>query len=128
MRTAVALSNELHLRALAARDTRRMSYGEFRQILLARALVHQPEMLLCDEPFDGLDASARADYMRTLEWAARGGTVLVVVTHHAHDLPPCTTHIAELKDGRIVFQGTVDEYLPWKQERLKACRPAGRQM
>jgi molybdate transport system ATP-binding protein len=119
MRKALALSNELHLRALAARDTRRMSYGEFRQILLARALVHGPEMLLCDEPFDGLDAAARADYARTLERAARGGTVLVVVTHHVPDLPQCTTHIAELEDGRIVFQGTMAEHLTWKQKRRR---------
>jgi len=64
-----------------------MSYGEFRQILIARALVRNPELLLCDEPFDGLDAPARREISRTLEAAARRGATLVVVTHHAGDLP-----------------------------------------
>jgi molybdate transport system ATP-binding protein len=114
MQKAWALASRLRLRVVATKDTRRMSYGEFRQILLARALVHRPEMLLCDEPFDGLDGSARAAYARTLERAAEGGTTLVVVTHHPDDLPPCITHAAELKDGRLVFQGTMDEYLNWK--------------
>jgi ABC-type molybdenum transport system ATPase subunit/photorepair protein PhrA len=128
MRKALVLARALRLGALATQDTRRMSYGEFRQILLARALVHGPKVLLCDEPFDGLDASARAGYVRTLAEIARGGTSLVVVTHHPNDLPRCITHVAELKGGRIVFQGTVAQYFTSKQGRRKASGPAGQQV
>jgi molybdate transport system ATP-binding protein len=95
-----------HLRALSDKNVLRMSYGELRQILLARAVVQDPALLLCDEPFDGLDAAARAQMTRALETVAERGTSLVVVTHHPAELPRCTTHVAELEEGRIVFQET----------------------
>ena len=95
---------QLGLQTLGARSILRMSYGEFRQILIARALVRNPDLLLCDEPFDGLDAPARRAVSHTLEAAARRGATLVVVTHHAGDLPLCTTHLAELDGGRIIRQ------------------------
>jgi ABC-type molybdenum transport system ATPase subunit/photorepair protein PhrA len=69
-----------------------MSYGEFRKVLLLRALVHDPELLLCDEPFDGLDAGSRLEFRDTLEAVARRGTQLVIVTHHVNELPACITN------------------------------------
>ena len=101
------LVDAFRLHALAGKGIQQMSYGEFRKILIARALVREPELLLCDEPFDGLDAAARAGMRSTLQAVARNGTSLVVVTHHPNELPSCTTHVAELRAGRIVFQGPV---------------------
>jgi len=106
------LVDAFRLHALAGSGILQMSYGELRKILLARALVHDPELLLCDEPFDGLDAEARADMGRTLEKVARRGTSLVVVTHHLNELPVCTAHVIEMKAGRIVFQGAVADFSP----------------
>jgi molybdate transport system ATP-binding protein len=102
-----ALIGELDLPALAGRSVLQMSYGEFRLILLARALVQRPELILCDEPFDGLDATARERLSRALTDVACRGTSLVMVTHHQNDLPACITHVAELNSGRITFQGTL---------------------
>ena len=102
---ARALAKRLGFAALAARNTMQMSYGEFRKILLARALVHQPEALVLDEPFDGLDASSKAKLAETLERIARQGTSLLVVTHHESDLPCCITHLAHMDRGCIVAQG-----------------------
>jgi molybdate transport system ATP-binding protein len=104
-RRIARLIHTLRLRDLAAKNVLQMSYGEVRRILLARALVHEPELLICDEPFDGLDASARLEISKTLEQAARDGTTLLVVTHHAADLPTCTTHVAELRSGVVARQG-----------------------
>jgi len=111
MRKVAALVAALGLRELAARNILHMSYGEFRRILLARALVQEPEVLICDEPFDGLDASARADFARALEGAARRGANLVMVTHHPADLPRCITHVGRLDAGRLIFQGAIEDYL-----------------
>jgi ABC-type molybdenum transport system ATPase subunit/photorepair protein PhrA len=102
---------DLRLEHLAARNTLEMSYGEFRRILLARALVHRPELLLFDEPFDGLDSSARREMAAALAEVAQGGTGLIVVSHHPADLPPCTTHVVELEQGRIAFRGRLPDYL-----------------
>ena len=96
---------QLGIESLAQRDARKLSYGEFRKLLLARALVHYPEVLICDEPFDGLDAPSRASMKRFLERVAGNGTNLIVVTHHSDDLPECMTHVLRLEAGSIVAQG-----------------------
>ena len=105
-----ALIDQLGLGELAARSVLQMSYGEFRRILLARALVHGPELLICDEPFDGLDSAARAGLSAALSNVAGRGTSVVMVTHHRNDLPVCITHVAELRSGAMVFQGTASEF------------------
>ena len=81
---------------LAARRVGEMSYGEFRKLLLLRALIHEPQLLLCDEPFDGLDAAARRAFRETLECVAKRGTQLVIVTHHVDELPGCVTNVLTL--------------------------------
>ncbi len=93
---------------LAEKRALRMSYGEFRRVLLLRALVNEPEILICDEPFDGLDATAKAEFALTLELVSRKGTRLIVVTHHLDDLPRCLTHGLLLEGGRVVCQGSLE--------------------
>lgn len=109
MATAVRLAEELGIGHLAGKSVLQMSYGEFRRVLIARALVHRPELLICDEPFDGLDATGREEIGALLERVAASGANLVVVTHHADDLPACLTHCLELKAGRVVFQGEMEK-------------------
>jgi molybdate transport system ATP-binding protein len=107
IRQATGLARRLGLSSLARRNTLDMSYGEFRRILLARALVHDPRLLVLDEPLDGLDAMGRRAMSRVLEEVARGGTSLVLVTHHGEDWPRCLTHHARLEAGRLVAQGPI---------------------
>lgn len=99
------LAARLGLAKLARKSVLAMSYGEVRRILLARALVHRPDLLICDEPFDGLDAAGRGEIATLLEKVAAAGATLVLVTHHAEDLPACLTHVIELDAGRVVHQG-----------------------
>jgi molybdate transport system ATP-binding protein len=100
----------LGLQELAGRNTLTLSYGEFRKILIARALVQRPELLVCDEPYDGLDTASRAAVARILGQVAGQGTGLVIVTHHLGELPPCTTHLAAIESGRLVFQGPISDH------------------
>jgi ABC-type molybdenum transport system ATPase subunit/photorepair protein PhrA len=86
-----------------------MSYGEFRTILLLRALVHDPAVLVCDEPFDGLDAEARRTFTAALDGIAKNGTRLVTVTHHIAELPRSITHALLLENGRVVCEGALAE-------------------
>jgi ABC-type molybdenum transport system ATPase subunit/photorepair protein PhrA len=104
-RRVAEIARWLGISPLLSAMASRVSYGEFRKLLLARALVHEPKLLLCDEPFDGLDAPSRRAMAAALERVAVNGTSLVVVTHHADELPACTTHVARLAAGRIAFQG-----------------------
>ena len=104
-RRAGALLREFSLEHLRAKSMMTLSFGELRKILTLRALVHDPELLIFDEPFDGLDAASRKDFTRALERIAARGTQLLIVTHHLDDLPRCLTHGLFLQRGKILTSG-----------------------
>lgn len=87
---------------LAARHWETLSFGEARLALLARALAHRPQLLLLDEPCDGLAPAARARFLRAVERAARTGAQVIVAAHRAEDVPACVRQVLRLKDGRLV--------------------------
>lgn len=88
------------LRPLAKRSILEMSYGQARKVLLARALVNAPRVLILDEVFDGLDEQFRAELAGILQQVA-AGTSLILVSHHEADMLPCITHRMTLAGGRI---------------------------
>jgi len=75
------LMERLGLAELAQRPFRELSDGQRRRLLLARALVHDPEVLVLDEPTNGLDLRARHQLLAILRDLARAGTTLLLVTH-----------------------------------------------
>jgi molybdate transport system ATP-binding protein len=95
----------LRVAHLAGRRIHALSFGELRRLLLARALVADPELLVLDEPCDGLDPESRAALLEDVEGLARAGTPLILVTHHEEDLVPAIDHVLELAAGRAVYQG-----------------------
>jgi len=99
---ALAAMERLGAAALAGRDVSTLSYGELRKLLLARALVAGPAVLLLDEPLAGLDPAARAATLAVVDQVARAGATLVVVTHHPDELPPSLDRMARLEGGRLV--------------------------
>lgn len=121
-RRVLELLDLFGLTELADRSILRLSYGQARKVLVARALVHEPRILLLDEPFDGLDSGARHDLGRILESIAERGTSLVLVSHYDADLPPFLTHGLLLDRGRIAAQGPLDEVLAPAPERSRQRR------
>lgn len=95
------LLHDLHLEFLADRPIRSCSTGELRRLLLARALAGEPDLLLLDEPFSGLDAASRMEFMCLLDQLARQHIQMVMVTHHETDIIPAITHVLQLEGGRI---------------------------
>ncbi|TLY73356.1 MAG: ATP-binding cassette domain-containing protein, partial [Gammaproteobacteria bacterium] len=91
---------------LAPRPLLSLSYGERRVILLARALVSRPRLLLLDEVLNGLDEINRG---RVLRWLARqtGRLPWVLATHRIEDVPPSATHALLLRRGRIAYGGAL---------------------
>jgi molybdate transport system ATP-binding protein len=80
----------------------RLSEGQQQLALLARALVKQPELLILDEPCQGLDAANRARVRQTIEAVGRQfDTSVVYVTHNAEELPGIVTHLLRLDGGRV---------------------------
>ncbi len=95
------------------RDTplKRMSSGQQRRCLLARALVHDPVTLILDEPTSGLDFAASFDYLARIRRLAREGRNIVIVTHHLNEIPPEVDRVILLQEGRIAADGSKTEVL-----------------
>jgi molybdate transport system ATP-binding protein len=104
------------LTRLARRPLAELSYGESRRVLFARACVREPELLLLDEPFAGVDAPTRHALLRRVAALAANGAAVVVTTHQRDDWPGCATHELELAGGRARYCG------PLRTRRLRAPR------
>ena len=98
---------------IAERRWSQLSEGERQQVLLARALMGQPELVLLDEPNAGLDLAARERLLSRLAQLAADDRVptMVLVTHHVEEIPPGYTHALLLRGGEVVAAGPVDDVL-----------------
>jgi iron complex transport system ATP-binding protein len=110
---ALSLLGAVHLRD---RWVGEMSAGEKRRVMIARALVHRPEMLLLDEPSNALDLAAQRELREILRDVAAGsgdrrGTGVVMVTHHLADILPEMDRVVMMQDGRIVADGSKTKLL-----------------
>jgi molybdate transport system ATP-binding protein len=91
----------LGLEELAKLDFGALSGGQQRLVLLARAMVKRPELLVLDEPCQGLDPANRGLVLAMIDRIVAGTTAdLIYVSHHRDELPRCLTHLLELPAGR----------------------------
>jgi len=90
-----------------------LSQGERGRALIARALMPSPRLLLLDEPATGLDVAGREQLIERVDTLQHTYPDLasVLVTHHLEELPPGTTHVMLLRDGRCLASGPSDEVL-----------------
>jgi iron complex transport system ATP-binding protein len=98
-----------------------LSEGERQQVLLARSLMADPDLILMDEPAAGLDVGGRERLVARLAHLARdpGAPPLVLVTHHVEEIPSHFSHLALVRDGRMVVAGPLEAALT--SESLSAC-------
>jgi molybdate transport system ATP-binding protein len=79
-----------------------ISRGEQRMVLLARALVKNPILLILDEPCQGLDGSHRAAIIEFIDGlCSRTPVSLIYITHHFDEMPKAITHVMKLREGKI---------------------------
>jgi iron complex transport system ATP-binding protein len=105
---------------LALKTVSQLSQGERQKTLIARALMSDAELLVLDEPCEGLDLGARETFLDGLSrLARRGKTALVYVTHRIDEIPAGFSHALLLKDGRVLASGEMDETLT--SENLSDC-------
>lgn len=88
-----------------------LSQGERQLVLISRALMANPELLILDEPCNGLDLFAREKLLSQIERIAQqeNHPTLLYVTHHTEEILPCFDHLMLLKDGEIFAKGTQSE-------------------
>jgi ABC-type multidrug transport system ATPase subunit len=93
----------------AARNARTYSRGMLQRLALARALLHDPRILLLDEPFTGLDRAGAAALARTLARVRQDGKISIVVTHDLESIAGVTDHVVVLRRGKVAHEERRDE-------------------
>ncbi len=101
----------LEIAHLAERNTIEMSSGEAKRILIGRALVHDPQALILDEPTNSLDLHASLGLREILRKLAGSGISLLMVTHHLPDIVPEIVRVITIREGRVEFDAPKTEAL-----------------
>ncbi|BBH19899.1 ABC transporter ATP-binding protein [Paenibacillus baekrokdamisoli] len=108
---ALQLLSEAGLSHVAYQPLSTLSQGERKKVLLARALMSEPKLIVMDEPCAGLDFHEREKLLIDLGRLADRDIMIVYVTHHTEEIIPLFTHVALIHDGQITAAGPKEEVL-----------------
>jgi molybdate transport system ATP-binding protein len=106
-RSAMAALRATGIERLASCALRELSYGQLRRVLFARARIHQPDILLLDEPYTGLDGATRRSLHAWVDAWIKAGNTLLLTSHHLDEWPLRASHELQLDDGRAAYCGPV---------------------
>lgn len=113
----IARANEildlLKIRHLAERKYGMLSQGEKQKVLIGRALMNHPDIIIFDEAFNGLDIFARHDMEITINDLAEGNITFILVTHNTDEILPVFGKALLLKDGQVHSQGDIDDMIQY---------------
>lgn len=99
---------------LVERPITALSTGEMRKTLIARALLKEPKLLILDEPFEGLDQTARESLAESITRLMAGSLRVVLIVHRLEEILPRITHVLLVKDGVMFLQGNKESVLKSK--------------
>lgn len=105
------LIDKFDLRPHAKKQFRELSGGLKRRVILARALVHDPQLLILDEPTAGVDVELRRDLWRYLQELNRDGKTILLTSHYLEEVERLCRTIAIINGGKIVREGPKAEFL-----------------
>ena len=113
VKQAKAILRQIGCEYLADRPWGVLSQGERQRVLIGRALMSKPAILILDEPCAGLDPVAREHFLDfiTKLGRSRNCPTLVLVTHHVEEIKPVFSHVLLLKEGRVVKAGSKKDML-----------------
>ena len=101
----------LRIGDMANQPYHQLSYGQKRMILLARAMLKSPALLIMDEPCHGLDILNRRRILEIIEMIGGTPTNLLYVTNHKEEILNCITHVMRLQKGKVLNQGRKEDVL-----------------
>lgn len=106
---AVHVAEQLGLTELLDRRASKLSGGEQRRLHTGCALVHQPKLLMLDEPTVGADVATRAQLIEFVRQTANAGSAVIYTTHYLNEVEALDADIVIIDDGQILARGTRDE-------------------
>ncbi|WP_027416536.1 ABC transporter ATP-binding protein [Aneurinibacillus terranovensis] len=110
---ARALLTEIGCESFLNRPYQTLSQGEKQKVLIARALIASPKLLILDEPCTGLDIFAREQLLHTIQkiGSQPEGPTLIYVSHHIEEIVPAINHALLLKSGSVYAAGNTHDVL-----------------
>ncbi|OPA74659.1 molybdenum ABC transporter ATP-binding protein [Paenibacillus selenitireducens] len=108
---ARGIIQDMNLGHMADQPLGTLSQGERKKIMLARALMADPQLLILDEPCAGLDLYEREKFLDQIEYLKNRNISLVYVTHHLEEIVPLFTHVALIHEGKLIAAGEKQDVL-----------------
>ena len=121
LQKALKLLAQMDLAAKSAQPFSELSKGERQKVLIARALIAEPKLLLLDEPGTGLDVYAREELLALIRQLAQKSLSMIYVTHYPEEILDCFDHALVLKEGQIYYNGPTQDF--FTAPRLSAFLP-----
>ena len=115
---AVELARRMGIEALLERPMDSISIGESRKLLIAKALLKEPKLLILDKPFDGLDQGSTKSLERILRELIQDGTRMVLITNRVEEILEPITHVLLMREGKIIASGKKSEILARSTEAI----------
>lgn len=107
LKLARRILKQIECRHLEERPWAYLSQGERQRVLIGRALMAKPSLMILDEPCAGLDPGARENFLQFLQvlGSMPKSPTTILVTHHVEEIMPAFTHVLMLRDGRVLCAG-----------------------
>ena len=103
-----ALFDELGIHGFADKQCELLSTGMRQKVSIARSLVHDPEIIIFDEPTTGLDVAASQTILDVINRCRQQQKSVIFSTHHMHEVEKLCDQIVIIEQGKVCFEGTVD--------------------
>ncbi len=117
------IARMLGLEPLLGKSVNVLSAGEMRKLLIGRALLKQPRLLILDEPFNGLDAASQAQLLDILDRLGKTGVQMVLITHRPAEIPAAFTHLLHLENGASKWQGSIRDFFKAQAQAAQSLNP-----
>ncbi len=98
---------------------RQYSKGMLQKIGLLQAVIHEPDLLILDEPMSGLDFNGRSCVMEIIHQVADRGTSVFLSSHLLHDVERLCSDLVVLKEGEVIFEGDMGEFMGAESEKME---------
>jgi molybdate transport system ATP-binding protein len=111
MKALTPVAAQMGIETLLERDIKSLSTGEMNTVLIAKAMMKNPNLLILDEPFEGLDKQSRVSLADTINDLMFENIQVILITHRFEEITPNITHVLLLKYGKIFMSGRKEEVL-----------------